>query len=144
MNCTSRHDDLSLNFCYHEIRGCRTRTAAMALRISVTVKWTFGCKVGRTELNVVKRTVENKRMFPEADYDKTCRIQRQYISIKQCSLSLASHGGDLCSIPGHSIGICGSQTKTWTGLFRVLQFPLPLSFQRCSLFIKSSISDAKN
>jgi hypothetical protein len=60
------------------------------------------------------------------------------------SLSLALHGEDPCSISGHSIGICGSQTSTWTGLFRVLQFPLPLSFYRCSLFIKSSISDAKN
>ena len=116
----------------------------MALRVTLTVKLIFGCKVGRTKLNVVKHTAEDKRMFIEADYDKTCRIQRQYSSIKQCSLSHASHGGDLCSIPGHSIGICGNQTNTWTGLFRVLQFPLPLSFHRCSLFFKSSISDAKN
>jgi len=69
---------------------------------------------------------------------------KKYSSIKQCSLSFASHGEVPCSIPGQFIGILGSQTNTWTGLFRVLQFPLPLSFHRCSLFIKSSISDAKN
>lgn len=144
MSCTCRHDDLSLNFFYLEKRGCHKRTAAMALRVSLAVKWTFGCNVVRTELNVVKRTTGDTRMFTEADYEKFCRIQRQYSSIKQCSLSLASHGGVPYSIPGHSTEICGSQTSTWTGLFRVLQFPLPLSFHRCSLFIKSSISDAKN
>lgn len=37
MSCTCRHDELSLNFFYHENGGCRKRTAAMALRVSLTV-----------------------------------------------------------------------------------------------------------
>jgi len=38
MSCTCRHVDLSLNFFYLEKGGCRKRTAAMALRVALTVK----------------------------------------------------------------------------------------------------------
>jgi hypothetical protein len=55
---------------------------------------------------------------------------------------LVSHDGDPCSIPGHAIGICGRQTSTGTS-YGSCSFPLPVSFHRCPLFVKSSISDAQ-
>jgi hypothetical protein len=89
MSCTWRYDDL-LNFFYLEKRGCRTRDCCCGTARVADCKMNVGCNVGRTELNVVKRTAGDKRMLIEADYDKTCRIQRQYSSIKQCSLSQES------------------------------------------------------